>query len=82
MKCAVVRDKRENVFSGILRAGTEDQQQDERTLSLSCSDWTLGRISSRKGWSDTGSPAREVVESPSLEVSKEGLEVAFSALGR
>ena len=41
------------------------------------SGWTLGNTTSLKGWSGTGMGCPEVVESPSLEVFKERLDVVL-----
>ena len=41
------------------------------------SGWTLGNTTSLKGWSGTGMGCPEVVESPSLVVFKERLDVVL-----
>jgi len=41
------------------------------------SGWTLGNTASLKEWSGTGMGCREVVESPTMEVLKECLDVVL-----
>jgi len=53
----------------------------EKVMASSCtrggSGWILGRISSLKEWSGTGTAAQGVVGSPSLEVFKKRVDVVL-----